>query len=288
MKKSLKILALGLLIQAVGAVFGQSAEDPVAQKYLAALAKIFDLQARVRPIHPLYAKVYPVAIVENKTFYIFEPGPEGKAYRLVQTSPDTLNIAEGTLAAFPLSFWDNRMACVVTGKAFEEPDAYAFLFHEFVHCAQWDCCDLKLKQRLSIFQAAMKKKDYMWELQFPFPYAKPDFVRLHGQLLVAWDLDDGSKVESLRSELKKSLSAEEWEYMTWVEWKEGLARYLENRVRPVLGLRENKGGETAPFNRVTLYRGGDKFIRFLERRHPGISKDMEKLYWAISTVPVSR
>jgi hypothetical protein len=45
------------------------------------------------------------------------------------------------------------------------------------------------------------------------------------------------------------------------------------------------GGENPLFNRVTFYRGGDKFIRFLERRKPGIVNDLEKLYGAISAAP---
>jgi len=288
MKKTLIFLTVAFLVQTVSDLWGSPAEDLVAQKYSAALAKIFDVQARIKGINRVFEKVYPVAIVENKTFYIFEPAAQKRVYRLVRTSPDNFNVAAGTLAAFTLSFWDNRMACVVTGKAFQESDTYAFLFHEFVHCAQWDCCDLKLKQHLSIFQAAMKNKDYMWELQYPFPYAKPDFVKIHGELLSVLDQGNASRVEFLRSELKKSLSDEDWEYMAWEEWKEGLARYLENRVRAVLGLPENRGGESPPFDRVTFYRGGDKFIRFLERRHPGISNDMEKIYQTISSVPSSK
>jgi hypothetical protein len=92
----------------------------------------------------------------------------------------------------PLAFWNNRIACVVTGEVFGEPDGYVFIYHEFIHRAQWDCCEQKLK--------------------------------------------------------------------------EGLARYLVNRLRDVVGLSENRGGENPPFTRVTFYSGGDKLIRFLERR----------------------
>lgn len=35
----------------------------------------------------------------------------------------------------PLAFWDNRIACVVTGEVFGEPDGYVFIYHEFIHCA---------------------------------------------------------------------------------------------------------------------------------------------------------
>jgi hypothetical protein len=182
----------------------------------------------------------------------------------------------------PLGFWNGRIACVVTPEVFDQPDGYVFIFHEFVHCAQWESCELKLKEGLSIYRTAMETKDYMWELQYPFPYTKPAFVDLYQKLFTAWSQNDVDQVERLRRELKESLSKGEWEYLTWQEWKEGLARYLENRMRAVLGLAENKGGESPPFSRVTFYRGGDQFIRFLETGHPGSAADMEALYHAMA------
>ncbi len=285
MKKILVFLSLALLIQASGTAGSQAAKDPIAEKYATPLKKIFDLEARFAPLHPALGKVYPVAIVENKTFFIFEPAAEEKAYRLVYTGPDTFDIPTGIRAAMPLGFWDNRMACVVTGEVFGEPAGYVFIFHEFVHCAQWDCCEQKLKEGLTIFREAMKTKDYMWELGYRFPYSDPAFVETYSALFEAWDRDDAAAAGSLRAALSKALSPAEWEYLTWQEWKEGLARYLENRMRDVAGLSENKGGEKPPFNRVTFYRGGDKLIRFLERQRPGTVKDLITLYRAISGIP---
>ncbi|MGZ4887093.1 MAG: hypothetical protein ACXVJK_04975 [Candidatus Aminicenantales bacterium] len=284
MKKALVVLSLALFVQALGAAWGQEAKNPIVEKYSAPLKKIFDLEVRFAPLHPALAKVYPVAVVENKTFYIFTPVPGDKQYRLVQTSPDTFNIPTGIRAAMPLAFWDNRMACVVTGEVFGQSDGYVFIFHEFVHCAQWDCCEQKLKEGMSIFREAMKTKNYMWELQYPFPYSGPAFTKIYPALFKAWDENDAAAAESLGATLNKALSPTEREYLTWQEWKEGLARYLENRMREVAGLPENKGGENPPFNRVTFYRGGDKLIRFLERRRPGIVNDLEKLYRAIDTL----
>jgi hypothetical protein len=282
MKRTLFFLSLALLVQALGVAGAQEAKDPVADKYSSPLQKIFDLESRFAPLHPALGKVYPVAIVENKKFYIFEPAPGEKVYRLVRTVPDTFNIPTGIRAAMPLAFWDNRIACVVTGEIFGEPDGYVFIFHEFVHCAQWDCCEQKLKERLPIYREAMKNKDYTWELQYPFPYTNPAFIKSYFALFKAWDGNDGAAAECLRATLNKALSPAEWEYLTWQEWKEGLARYLENRMREVVGLSENKGGENPPFDRVTFYRGGDKLIGFLERRRPGIVNDLEKLYLGIS------
>jgi len=282
MKRIIALLLPALFFCAAGPVSAQARSDPIADKYSAPLAKIFDLQARLKSIHPALDKVYPVAIVENKAFHVFEPDPERKAYRLVQTSPDTYDIPTGIRAAMPLGFWDNRVACVVTGEVFGQPDGYVFIFHEFVHCAQWEGPELGLKGRLPLYQEAMKNKDYMWELQYPFPYAQAAFVKVYGDLLAAWSRDDVPAAESLRAELKKSLSQPEWEYLTWQEWKEGLARFIENRMRAALGLAENKGGEALPYARVTFYRGGDLLIRFIERRTPGAASDMAELHRAIS------
>ena len=276
------VAAIGTLALALAAAPLDRSEDPVAVKYAASLNKIFDLQSKFAAIHPALKKVYPLAIVENKTFFIFAPAPAEKRYHLARTSPDTFNMPTGIRAAMPLSFWENRMACVVTGEVFAQPDGYVFIFHEFVHCAQWDCCEQKLKEGLSVYRKAMQSKNYMWELQHPFRYADPAFVKSYSALMKAWDADDEAAAMGEQAALKKALSADDWDYLTWQEWKEGLARYLENRMRAVAGLPENKGGEKAPYDRVTFYRGGDLLIRFVERHHPGVVNDMEKLYRTIS------
>lgn len=281
MKKTVTLACLILFLMSAAA-WARPAEEPIVRKYAAGLAGIFERQPRFAPIHAVFSRVYPVAIVENKTFYIFEPVSGERVYRLVHTAPDAFDIPVGIRAAMPLAFWGNRMACVVTGEVFGQPDGYVFIFHEFVHCAQWECCEMGLKEGLSIYRDAMASKNYMWELQYAFPYDKPDFVGLYPELFAAWDAGDEAKASALRGELRKSLSSGEWEYLAWQEWKEGLARYLENRLRAVLGLPENKGGETPPFGRVTFYRGGDKHIRFLERRSPGATGDMKDLYRRIS------
>jgi hypothetical protein len=287
MKKTIvsTILVAALASAGTGNAKAQDVKNPSAEKYAAALQKIFDYQKMFAPLDPALAKVYPVAIVENKTFYVFQPFPDEKVYRLALTAPDTFNVPVGVRAAMPLSFWEGRMACVVTPEVFSQPDGYVFIFHEFIHCAQWYGGEQELKQGLSIFQEAMQKKDYMWELQYPFPYTDPDFVRSYRALLDAWERDDTAAAAALRAELYKALSPQEWEYLTWQEWKEGLARNLENRMRYVAGLPENAGGTSAPYDRVTFYVGGDKLIRFLGRTGEKAAWDFEALYRKISEKP---
>src|SRR5674476_1128551 len=109
----------------------------------------------------------------------------------------------------PLSFWNNRIACVVTGEVFGQPDGYVFIFHEFVHCAQWEGGEQKLKEGLSIIREAMKTKNYMWELQYPFPESSPAFVTTYSALIKAWAANDAAADESLSCLLYTSDAADE-------------------------------------------------------------------------------
>lgn len=285
MKKLAALLSSALIVLVMATAWGQEIKDPVAEKYAGPLKEIFQYQTMFASLDPALEKVYPVAIVEDKTFYVFEPVPEKKIYRLVRTAPDTFNVPTGVRAAMPLAFWEDRMACVVTPEVFSQPDGYVFIFHEFVHCAQWDAGERKFKESLSIYQEAMKKKDYMWELEYPFPYSNPAFVKSYSALIDAWERDDTTAAAALRAELYKSISPEDWEYLTWQEWKEGVARNLENRMRGIVGLPENNGGESAPYDRVTFYVGGDQMIRFLKRAEKVTAGDLEALYRAIKAKP---
>ena len=76
---------------------------------------------------------------------------------------------EGVRAAMPLDFWDNRIACVVTPEVFDQLKGYVTVFHEFVHCYQWETCEMRLKESLRVYQKSVEQKDFMWELQYPFP-----------------------------------------------------------------------------------------------------------------------
>ena len=77
----------------------------------------------------------------------------------------------------------------------------------------------------------------MWMLNYPFPYASPDVSRqfsvLARLLVEAMGTPAQSKVAAYleaRHALQKMLSAEEYKYMSFQLWKEGIARYTEYRV----------------------------------------------------------
>ena len=280
-----KPIVLFLLLALAGTCAAQEAQpslESVARHYGEALNRIFEYQAQVADLHPALKSVYPVAIVESGQFFIFEPDPAARVYRPVNAFPDTFNVLKGIRAAMPLAVWNNRMACVVSGDAFDTPKGFVLVLHEFVHCYQWDACEQKLKEKMPIYQEAMKNKDYMWELQYHFPYSDPSWTSVYADWMSALERNDDRAAKGLRKKLKTLLSPRDWDYMTWQEWKEGLARCLENRIYARLGMTANDYGRQAPFNRITFYCGGQRLIDHLGRTDPKLVDDIEVLYGRIS------
>jgi hypothetical protein len=81
----------------------------------------------------------------------------------------------------------------------------------------------------------------MWMLNFPFPYTEPEVSRQFNQMsrlllealnaksrrLFAGKLADYLKA---RGALKNLLSADDYKYLSFQLWKEGIARYTEDRI----------------------------------------------------------
>ena len=81
----------------------------------------------------------------------------------------------------------------------------------------------------------------MWMLNYPFPYAKPEvseqFTVLSRALVEAMEAKTQALFSSklaayldAREALKKMLSSDDYRYMSFQLWKEGMARYTEDRV----------------------------------------------------------
>jgi hypothetical protein len=251
----------------------------LVEKYTQNLQKLFEIQKKIEHIHPFLKKLYPVAIVEGDLFYVFDLDPSKRRYVLAKMAKPAMIIPEGIRAAFPLDFYENKMACVVTGDVFDDLSGYAMIFHEFVHCAQADCCEHKLKSGLSIAQQAQATNDYMWELNFPFPYEDSDFSEIYSLFLAAASEGEADKVLRCRTFLREVLNTPDYEYMVWEEWKEGFARLIENRIKKKLELEENHGGIDLPYNRVTFYEGGARYISVLFKEYKELEKDIEELFY---------
>ena len=168
--------------------------------------------------------------------------------------------------------------CCVTPDVFDENLGYVTIFHEFIHCHQGETMEARLKAELGVAREAMQKKDYMWELNYGFPYADDRFIEVYGAFIEALENQDTESVTQSRQELRRILSKHEYEYMVWQEWKEGFARFMENRMRLLLGGEENNYGLEQPFHRISFYVGGASYIRFLLLSAPELETDLEGLF----------
>lgn len=251
--------------------------------YQAALKEIFTCQASILDLHPFLAELFPVAIVEDDHFLIYQPEPESWSYVFQARKPTPMPVPAGVRAAFPLGETGAPMACVVTPEIFEEPGGYVTIFHEFIHCVQFTTCELELKSGLGIAQAAQARGDFMWEIEYPFPYGSPVFSARYAVWLEVLRGRDEAAITAARQRLKTALSVADFEYLVWQEWKEGFARWLENRMRARFDLPPNHNGSQPPFSRVSFYAGGAAYIEHLTRTQPGLSTDLVALFERLRT-----
>ena len=93
-------------------------------------------------------------------------------------------------------------------------------------------------------------------------------------------MEKGLEAETFKSrkQLKKYLNQIDFEYLTWIEWKEGFARVIENRIKSSLGIEENYSGKVKPHNRVSFYYSGAKLIEYLVGKEPALYVDIESLF----------
>jgi hypothetical protein len=256
--------------------------------YEPALQKILELQHEIQGVHPLFLNIYPVAIAEGETLLVFDLDEAGQAYHLVREAPTPMPIPVGVRAAFNLECYENKIACVVTGEAFDTLDGYVTIFHEFVHCHQAATCEMRLKQNLEVARQAIAVGNFMWELEHPFPYSEPEFIATYLALLQAAEGNDGEAVLSTHRRLGQFLQPFDYEYLIWQEWKEGFARLIENRLQRFFDLPENHYGRQQPFHRISLYEGGARVIVVLSQEAPQCITDLEKLFWRMYDLKVAK
>jgi hypothetical protein len=267
-----------LLILSFGLLGQTHQEETIINKYEDSLQKIIDLQKKIDRLHPFLKKLYPVVILEEGSFYLFDIESSPKRYEFVKSAPSSFEAPQGLRAAFPLDFYDNQTACVVTGDVFDDLAGYVMIFHEFIHCAQAKNGEQELKSGLGIARAAMEEEYVMWELEHPFPYEDVQFVDIYSVFLEKAAEDDAEGVARCRAFLKETLNTHDYEYLVWQEWKEGLARMIENRIRKKLDLELNLGGLEKPFHRVTFYQGGAFYIDILISQDKELEDDIKALF----------
>ena len=242
------------------------------------LQHLIQIQKEISDIHPFLNIFHPVVIAEGDYLYIFDYNTLTGRYNYIKKEPTPFPLPKKVRASFPLSVYDAKPSCIVTQDIFDSENGYVTIFHEFMHCCQFLNCELVLKQDLKIAQDAQARNDYSWEINHSFPYEDSLFIEDYTLFIEALDNGDERAILAYRIELEQHLGQVDYEYMVWMEWKEGFARLIENRLQSHLGITENHYGQQKPYNRVTFYVGGSKFIHYLIQDKPDLYTDIEKLF----------
>jgi hypothetical protein len=221
------------------------------------------MQQEITDIHPYLEFLPPIAIVDKDELYIFDVDSSRARYSFQKKDTVPFPMQKGIRASFPLSTYGGKPSCVVSPEVFDERKDYPTIFHEFIHCAQFRSVEPELKQHLEVAQEAARKNNVSWEITYPFPYQDSIFVKQYSALLKALERGDGKGIDTTLRALKQHLGRTDYEYMVWEEWKEGFARFIENKIRARIGVPTNQEGSGPPFDRVTFYHGGELLIRFL-------------------------
>ena len=132
--------------------------------------------------------------------------------------------------------------------------------------------------RMDIARQAVETENIMWEITHPFPYNAKDFIRSYTDFLDAVNSGNHANLVRTRKELNDYLGVHDYEYMVWQEWKEGFARWVENRLQQYLSLPVNKYGLKQPYSRVLFYVGGEAFINYLSKANPEVVNDLPALF----------
>ena len=262
----------------------QALSEQLKKNHREHFARLLDYQKELHSVHPLFGQFYPVAIVKENYFFLFEVDESGSEYEFSLYSKSEMPLPEALRAAFPLEFHDDKPAVVITEDAFDTKSEYALIFHEFVHCFQFDTAEPELRANLPLAQKALEEEDYMWELAYPFPYDDPEFAGYYTRFLGKLENQEINmeRLFELRRNIKRITEDFDYQYMVWQEWKEGFALFIENQVREKLNLPENRVGRQAPYDRTVFYAGGAAFIRFLVNDQPELLTDLKMLFEAIS------
>jgi len=275
--KAIKTTLVLLLSFAASPIFlkGQTIE----QKYKDSFSRLIEYHSDIKYLNQSLEKLYPVAIMEDSSYYIFEFG--NNSYFLARKVKKNTPLPDKIRAAFPLAEYDNQFVCVVTGDVFDTKAAYATIFHEFVHCYQGTTVEWELKSEIDSFNKAIKEKNYMWELNHAFPYENNEFAGLYKNMVLSFQSGNPEVALGYRTKLKTVLSKDDFDYMSWEEWKEGFARYIENLLRDNWGLERNTTDTEGEMNRVWFYEGGSLLIAHLLSENEIFKNELRLLYSAI-------
>lgn len=259
-------------------------KEKFISKTLLSLEKLLELHKQIKDIDISVSKLYPVTLVEDNTFFVFDLNESGEKYEYKLESPTPMQMPKGILAAFPLDFYYDKPSAIISDQAFNDLQGYIFIFHEFVHCFQWENGERDIRASLEIERKYKKKNNYMWELNHPFPYEDSYFTSRTIELYKYLKRENLGGAIDYYKQMKERLNKLDYEYMIWQEWKEGFARYIENLIRIRFSLEPNTAKSLVKFDRISFYEIGSRYIYLLIKKNPELKNNIRGLYYKMFNI----
>jgi hypothetical protein len=248
------------------------------EKQIGLIDNIIKMHDNVKNIHTSLEKLYPITVINNGYFFVFDINEAGNKYEFKFKTETPMPISGDILAAFSLDFYHMKPSAVISKNILENQNNYINIFHEFVHCFQMGNGEFDIRKELLIEKQEMEKNNYSWEINFPFPYNNEYFINKTMELSDYFINNGYENVVNYHRDMKTYLQKVEYEYMIWQEWKEGFARYVENLIRKELGLQLNTNVLRQPFDRVHFYEIGNKYIEMLVKNDKELNINIIKLF----------
>ncbi|GMQ58180.1 hypothetical protein AN1V17_25750 [Vallitalea sediminicola] len=237
------------------------------------LDNVSRIQLKMQQIHPLYKRNYPLIIVKDDKGYIYDKNHK-ENYCFIKEFRFSIHVSDDIAACFCLDDYYNKFCCFMGYELLEKEIFPMLCLHEMVHCYQGVEVEEELKKKLMIYD----EDSPMWEIDYKFNYDDEKFVELFGQYLYSLNNEDIKQVIYKRKILLENLDKGDREFFIWQEWKEGFARFLENRVREQVGMKQNIRGNRIPYSRISFYNSGDLFISHIYKHNPKLIQDIKTLF----------
>lgn len=244
-----------------------------------ALNKLITMQKEIVDISIALGKIYPIAIVKDNVFYVFDFDEDKGIYEYKCEFKSPMSIDEDVFAAFILEFYNNKVSAVINQNALDTLEGYIFVFHEFVHCYQLENGEVELKSTVKLAEKSISEKNFMWEITYEFPYENKTFIKMTTDYEEFYENNDLDNIKNYYKQLKDSLDEFSYEYMIWQQWKEGYARYIENLIRERFKHNKNYKRIKPPYNRGIFYEIGCRYIELLVKNDKYLLNDIKGLYF---------
>jgi len=186
------------------------------------------------------------------------------------------------LATFPAV---NGLSTIVVGQAestFVKTSTpwVVTVLHEHFH--QWQDSHPKIFEEIAALDLAHGDTTGMWMLNYPFPYGKPEVntafsttAKALAEALKAVKTPEfAEKVAAFRTaqqQFQQTMSEEEYRYLQFQLWKEGVARYTEYRIAHLATAQYQPGKAFVALRDFTPY------SQVAADLHDGIAKELSTM-----------